>query len=54
MAERREHIAEEVRAMEDEAAREQAAGRERQRLYSRKNRAKAKLKALRGKEQAHD
>lgn len=46
MAARREQIAAEVADMEEELRREQAAKRERQRLYSRKSRAKAKM--LRG------
>ena len=40
---RRERIAAEVADMEEELRREQAAKRERQRLYSRKNRAKKRL-----------
>ena len=43
---RRERIADEVRDMEEEARRQQKEDRERQRLYSRKNRAKKKLEEM--------
>ena len=41
---RRERIAEEVRELEEEVRRQEREERERQRLYSRKHRAKKKLK----------
>lgn len=44
---RREHMAEEVRELEEEVRREKDENRARQRLYSRKNRAKETLKKVR-------
>lgn len=46
MQQRREGIAEEVRQMEEEVRREESEKRARQRLYSRKNRAKKKLESM--------
>ena len=43
---RRSRIAEDVRSMEEEVRRMEREDRERQRLYSRKNRAKKKLKSM--------
>ena len=47
---RRSRIAEDVRSMEDEVRRMEREDRERQRLYSRKNRAKKKLKSMKSDE----
>lgn len=50
MERRREKIAAEAQDLKEELEREQAAERGRQALYSRKGRAKAKLKALRAQD----
>lgn len=46
MRQRREGMAEEVRRMEEEARREESEKRARQRLYSRKSRAKKKFESM--------
>lgn len=48
-AQRRERMAEEVRELEEEARREEEENRARQCLYSRKSRAKKKLKGMKRK-----
>lgn len=47
---RRDRISEQVRAMEEEARRAEREDRERQKLYSRKNRAKKRLESMKSNE----